>query len=493
LSSLKMSPDGNLLQEVAVKRTAMSTTELRRVEVFGQVQSGALRLVDAEEKLALSYRHIKRLWRRYRQQGPGGLQHGNAGRASHRAKPRAFREQVLRLVREKYGGHGEAPPFGPTLAAEHLAHEDHLSIDAETLRRWMLEERLWSRQRGQPRAHRQRRARKEHFGELVQLDGSFHAWFEGRGPRGCLMNMVDDATGTTVAHLCQEETTWDAVAVLRLWIAQYGVPLALYTDWKNVYKVASTPKQELRGEEPLTQFGRMCAQLGIRILGAHSPQAKGRVERRNGVHQDRLVKKLRRQGICANDTGNRYLQAEYLADLNRRFAKAPARPENYHRPAPCAEELETAFRLRTEHFVSNDWVVRHQGRFLQLHPRNGSARPRPAQAIVWEHADGQLEVSHREEPLGFEELPAALRKQKPESATGHTPCPRGIPRPGPDHPYKRNADREIRERRRRLLAQAVAARAAGSASAPPAAGSAPAPPAVIPTSGQDISVTEGTF
>jgi len=275
----------------------MSNEELRRVEAFGQVQRGGLRLRDAERVLGLSYRQIKRLWRRYRREGPSGLQHRSAGRASQRAKPAVFREQVLCLVREKYGGTASEPPFGPTLAAEHLAEEDHLAVDAETLRRWMLEEGLWRRQRGKPRAHRQRRARKEHFGELVQLDGSFHAWFEERGPRGCLMNMVDDATGTTVAHLCKEETTWDAVAVLRLWIAQYGVPLALYTDWKNVYKVAPTPKQELRGEEPLTQFGRMCAQLGIRILGAHSPQAKGRVERRNGVHQDRLVKKLRRQGI----------------------------------------------------------------------------------------------------------------------------------------------------------------------------------------------------
>jgi len=146
--------------------------------------------------------------------------------------------------------------------------------------------------------------------------------------------------------------------------------------------------------------------------------------------------------------------------------------------------------------VSNDWVVRHQGRFLQLRPRNGGGvRPRSAQAIVWEHANGQLEVSYREENLAFEELPAAPRKQKPESATGHVYCPRGIPRPGLEHPYKRNADREIRERRRRLLVQAVAARAAGSASAPPAAaaGSAPAPPAATSTSVNDISVTEGTF
>ena len=274
----------------------MSTQELRRVEVFSQVGGRALRLVDAAEMLALSYRQTKRLWQRYQLEGAAGLRHRSAGRASHRAKPRAFREEVLRLIREKYGGSAQEPRFGPTLAAEHLAEEDHLSIDAETLRRWMLEEGLWTRQRGKKRAHRRRRPRKEHFGELLQLDGSFHAWFEQRGPRGCLMNMVDDATGITQAYFGKEETTWAAVHVLRLWIAQHGVPLALYTDWKNVYKVAPTPQQELHGEEPLTQFGRMCAQLGIRILAAHSPQAKGRVERKNGVHQDRLVKKLRRQG-----------------------------------------------------------------------------------------------------------------------------------------------------------------------------------------------------
>lgn len=205
------------------------------------------------------------------------------------------------------------------------------------------------------------------------------------------------------------------------------------------------------------------------------------------------MKKLRRQGIGAYDTGNAYLEAEYLADLNRRFAKAPARPENYHRAAPCAEELNTIFRLRTEHFVSNDWVVRHQGRFLQLHPRNGGGRPRPAQAIVWQHADGQLEVSYRGKHLAFEELPAAPRKPKPESATGHMACPRGIPRPGQDHPYKRNADREVREQRRRLLVQAVAARAAGSACAPPAAGSAPAPPRLPPRPSMSFPSPRGHF
>ncbi len=476
-----MSPDGNLLQEVAVKRTAMSTRELRRVEVFSQVASRALRLVDAAEMLSLSYRQTKRLWQRYRREGAAGLQHRSAGGASHRAKPRPFREQVLRLVREKYGGSAQEPRFGPTLAAEHLAEEDHLRLDEETLRRWMLEAGLWSRQRGKKRAHRRRRPRKEHFGELVQLDGSLHAWFEQRGPRGCLMNMVDDATGSTQAYLGKEETTWAAVHVLRLWIAQHGVPLALYTDWKNVYKVAPTPQQERRGEEPLTQFGRMCAELGIRILAAHSPQAKGRVERKNGVHQDRLVKKLRRRGICSYDTANRYLQADYLPDLNGRFARSPARPEDYHRAAPRTEELNAIFRLRTEHGVSNDWVVRHQGRFLQLLPLRRCYGPRQAQAVIYESADGQLEVRYRDHPIAFTEIPAPLRNQGTAlPATVHVPCPRGRSRPGPEHPYKRYAEREMKQRRRPLLARAVAARSGAGASVPPARAANHAAPGCTP-------------
>src|SRR5713226_3688078 len=372
----------------------MSSEELRRVGVFGQVASKTLRLRDAAEILSLSYRQAKRLWRRYRLEGAAGLQHRSAGRESNRAKPRSFREQVLQLIREKYAGSAEEQRFGPTLAAEHLAEEDGLHMDEETLRRWMLEQGLWHHTRGRKRAHRRRRPRKEHFGELVQLDGSFHAWFEQRGPQGCLMNMVDDATGTTNARMGKEETIWAAVGVLRSWIAQYGVPVALYTDWKNVYKVAPTPKQELRGEEPLTQFGRMCARLGMRIIGAHSPQAKGRVERKNGVHQDRLVKKFRRQGIHEDAAANAYLEARYLPALNQRFATPAARPENYHRPAPSVEELEDIFRLETERWVSNDWVVRHHGRYLQLLPPRCRHRPRQAKAMIYESEDGRLEVRY---------------------------------------------------------------------------------------------------
>src|ERR1051326_3569285 len=255
----------------------MSSRELERVEVIGRVASGALKLKHAAEMLELSYRQTKRLWRRYRKKGPEGLKHGHAGRCSNRGKPKRLRRKVLQLIQKKNSG-TEEEEFGPTLGAEHLAEEDGFVVDHETLRRWMLAAGLWSRQR-KHKKHCQRRERQALVGELVQLDGSFHDWLEGRGPRGCLMNMVDDATGRTVARLGKEETIWAAVGVLRAWMEQYGVPRALYTDSKNVYKRKATPAEQLRGQVPLTQFGRMCRKLGIKIIAASTPQAKGRVER----------------------------------------------------------------------------------------------------------------------------------------------------------------------------------------------------------------------
>src|SRR5579872_6542521 len=183
----------------------------------------------------------------------------------------------------------------------------------------MLAAGLWSRER-KVRAHRSRRARREHFGELLQMDGSFHQWLEERGPRGCLMNLVDDATGTTLCRLGEQETIWAAVGVLTAWIEKYGVPRALYTDWKNVYVREPTSQELLQGKPAVTQFGRMCERLGIQIIAARSPQAKGRVEWNHGTHQDRLVKKLRRKKISTHAEVNRYLEEEYCDEHNRRFA-----------------------------------------------------------------------------------------------------------------------------------------------------------------------------
>ena len=411
----------------------MSKRELRRVEVLSRVKGKELKLVDAAELAELSYRPTKRLWKRYREEGAEGLKHRSAGRRSNRAQPEKFRRQVLGLVRRKYSGE-EGERFGPTLAAEHLLAEDGLEIDAETLRRWMLGERLWSRERKR-RAARKRRERKQHFGELVQLDGSFHDWLEGRGPEGCLLDMVDDATSTTQSRMSEQETIWDAVAILQKWIQGYGVPRALYTDWKNVYKREPTESEQLGGEVPLTQFGRMCARLGIRILAASSPQAKGRVERNHGTHQDRLIKKMRRKKICTHQQANQFLDQEYLPEHNRRFAQDPAAPEDYHRRAPSAAELRKIFRLETERTVSNDWVVRYQGRFFQWQAQVRHYAPARSKVTVCEWEDGTIEIEYRGQNLRWEEIAAAPMRQAKPPVQAVQRRARYIP--GPDHPWRR--------------------------------------------------------
>jgi transposase len=383
----------------------MSQRELRRVEVLARVKSKELKVVDAASLVGVSYRQAKRLWKRYREEGAGGLKHRSAGRASARAKPARFRRRVLKLVREKYG-EGEGERFGPTLAAEHLASEDGLRIDAETLRRWMLSEGLWRRRRKR-KPYRQRRERRRHFGELVQMDGSFHDWLEERGPGGCLMNMTDDATSAVELRLGEEETIWAAANTLRAWIEKHGVPQALYVDWKNVYKRAPTQREQLRGEEPVTQFGRMCEKLGIEIIAAGSPQAKGRVERNHGTHQDRLIKKMRRKKIRTHEQVNVYLQQEYLPEHNQRFRCAAAEAEDYHRRAPSAAELREIFRLESERVISNDWVVRYDTRFFQVQAQSRRYAPAQGKVVVCEWQDGTVEIEYRGRKLPWKEIVSA--------------------------------------------------------------------------------------
>src|SRR5229473_3002489 len=374
-------------------RIGMSQRELRRVEVLARVKSKELKVVDAASLVGVSYRQAKRLWKRYREEGAKGLKHGNAGRESARAKPARFRRRVMKLVREKYG-EGEGERFGPTLAAEHLGSEDGMRIDAETLRRWMLAEGLWSRRRKR-KPYRQRRERRRHFGELVQMDGSFHDWLEERGPDGCMMNMTDDASSEVELRLGEEETIWAAANTLQAWIEKRGVPQALYVDWKNLYKRAPTQREQLRGEEPVTQFGRMCQKLGIEIIAAGSPQAKGRVERNHGTHQDRLIKKMRRKKIGTHAEVNAYLEREYLPEHNRRFARAPTRPEDYHRPTPQAAALDKIFRLESVRTISEDWVVRYDNRFFQLERQSQHYAPARSQVQVCEGREGTLAIEYR--------------------------------------------------------------------------------------------------
>ncbi len=440
----------------------MSKGELERVGVLARVRSKQLLVVDAARLMRVSYRQAKRLWKRYREDGAAGLKHGSAGRSSNRAHDAKFRKKALRLVREKYGGPvGER--FGPTLAAEHLASEDGLKVDAETLRRWMLGEGLWSRER-KHRQHRRRRERKEHFGELVQMDGSFHPWLEERGPEGCLIDMVDDASNTTWAQLGEQETIWAVADGLRAWIVRYGVPLALYVDWKNLYKRPATPGERLRGEEPITQFGRMCAKLGIEVIAANSPQAKGRVERMHGTHQDRLVKKLRRRPISSHEAANVYLEREYLPEHNRRFARTAAKPEDYHRGAPRAAGLDRIFRLESERTISEDWVVRYDNRFFQLPPQSRHYAPTQGKVLVCEGRHGRMAIEYRGRALRWQEIPAPARPgalaaggpSKPQRIAVWTAKRKWVP--PANHPWREAARRAVEKQARRASRRAAVAK-----------------------------------
>lgn len=416
----------------------MSARELTRVEVLSRVKAGALSLGSAAQVLGVSYRQAKRLARRYRAEGAKGLRHRSVGRPSNHARAAAERQRVLALVREKYSGTVDVR-FGPTLAAEHLASEDGVTVQHDTLRRWMFAAGLWSRARKRS-PHRQRRERKAHFGELVQLDGSFHLWYEDRAPRGCLMTLVDDATGRTLGRLGDEETIWAAADVLRRWIECYGVPHALYTDWKNVYVRTPTADEQATGAVPLTQFGRMCAALDIQIIAASSPQAKGRVERNHGTHQDRLVKKLRRLGIADAAAANAFLETTYLPEHNDRFAQAPASTDDFHRRTPSRVTLDRVLQLEETRVLSNDWVIRYDTRYFQV-ARQSHQAPARSTVLVREAVTGAIEIRYRGRLMRWTEIPAPPAKptlapapaRMPAAATG-----RRVWRPSADHPWRRD-------------------------------------------------------
>src|ERR1700722_19834782 len=338
-------------------------------------------------------------------------------------------------VGKKYSG-AEGERFGPTLAAEHLESDDGVVVNAQTLRRWMLAEGLWSRAR-KGRMQRKRRERKEHVGELVQMDGSFHEWLEERGPRGCLMNMVDDASGETLARMGSEETIWAAVGVLRAWIKKYGIPVALYTDWKNVYVREASAKEQSQGVVPVTQFGQMCQRLGIRIIAANSPQAKGRVERNHGTHQDRLVKKMRVKNIKTHAEANRFLEKEYLPEHNRRFRRNPAQPEDYHRAAPGAAELEAVFHLESGRVIGNDWVVRHDNRYFQVKAQARQYAPAKGKVTVCEWEDGRLQICYRDQLVSWEEIPGPVPAEVATPRKGQAKKQKP-PTPKADHPWRQD-------------------------------------------------------
>jgi transposase len=409
----------------------MNEEEIRRAGVLKRVKAGELTQVEAAEVLGLSYRQAKRLYRRYGIEGSEGLVHRSAGKPSNRARPAKERRRILGLVKKHYSG-APGERFGPTLAAEHLEADHGIGIDAETLRRWMLAEGLWTRERKR-QPYRQRRARRPHFGELVQMDGSFEDWLEARGPRGCLIHMVDDATSTSLATFAAEETTWGVANTLRAWVAKYGVPRALYVDWKSVYQSAPTARQKREGIVPISQFGRMCQKLGIELIGANSPQAKGRVERGHGTHQDRLIKKMRLKKISSYEAANEFLANTYLAQHNAKYGVEAGEQADYHLRVPPRMDLEQVFCVEEERIVSPDWVVQYDRRWLQIEGEGQTVRvDRGARVTVREHGDGSVSLWLKGRKLRWHELAERPRKAAP------TPKRHLVRRPpAPEHPWRK--------------------------------------------------------
>src|SRR5664280_321116 len=289
----------------------MSRKERERLTVMVGVTERELTLVQASELMGVGYRQSKRIWKRYQADGDAGLVHRLRGKPSARRKPAALRAQALaRYAEARYAD------FGPTLMAEQLLKEK-LVVDHETLRRWRLAEGTHAVRR-RKQQHRQWRERKPCFGAMVQLDCSHHDWFEGRGPQCVLMVMVDDATNRMRARFFAEETTHASYDVLAGWARKHGLPASLYVDRDSIYRCEGVESiaEQLAGKQPQPQFGRAMEQLGIELILANSPQAKGRVERMNGTLQDRLVKELRLAGINDMESANKYLRQKFLSDLN---------------------------------------------------------------------------------------------------------------------------------------------------------------------------------
>lgn len=398
----------------------MSTKELARKSVFERVRGGHGSLVQAAGQLGLSYRQVKRCYGRWREEGDKGLVHRSRGVASNRGIAAKTKRAILRRCQKRY----VALELGPTLMAEKL-EEDGYRVDHETLRRWLLQKGLWSKRRKRAE-HRQRRERRARFGELLQMDGSHHRWFGAERPESCVMNIVDDATGRTMKLMDTEETTEAAMRLLWKWIETYGIPCALYTDRKNVFVTNRGPtlEEQLADEEPRTAFGAACAKLGIRIIPANSPQAKGRVERNHGVDQDRLVKELRLKGITTIDGANKLLANGYTEHVNAKFAVAPADPIDAHRRLPKHTVLEEVFAFEDKRVLTNDWTIRHENTYYQILEEN---RPLPKpkdKLLLRRRLDGTLTIEYNGKPLAYRKIaPAELRNKNTSRKSPAFPAP----------------------------------------------------------------------
>lgn len=412
----------------------MSRRESKRLHIIHQALDKRITQAKAAELVNLSSRQLRRMLKRVREEGDDGISHRSRGKTSNSRVPKKVKENALKLFKEKYHD------FGPTFASEKLLDVHAIKVSKETLRLWLNQENIpYEKRKG--RKHRQWRERKHHFGEMIQMDGSHHDWFEGRGPKCVLMGYIDDATGTVYGRFYDYEGTMPAMDSFKRYVKRYGIPQSVYLDKHSTYK--STAKQsiedELEDKKPMSQFERSLTELAVTVIHANSPQAKGRVERSFRTLQDRLVKEMRLAGVSSVVQANEFL-IRYYPIYNAKFKVKPVSEVDLHRPALSMRELNRILCIREDRTVRNDFTISYDGKLYQIKDAVKSQK-----VDVEERTDGSLHITNKGVDLRYREITTRPAKEnlKPTLFIQEKKGRKQLP----DHPWKRayKASRGTRE------------------------------------------------
>jgi len=402
----------------------MSIKEIRRLHLIQENIENKLKQNEVARLLCLSTRQIRRIVSRVKEEGEKGIVHRSRGRRSNRSFPRETKEKALKLYQERYHD------FGPTLASEKLLEQEGIGLSDETLRLWLLGAGLPYRKR-RSRPHRQWRERKQCFGEMVQIDGSHHDWLEGRGPKMVLMGYIDDATGNVFGRFYEYEGTIPGFDSIKRYIRKYKLPHSVYLDKHSTYynsNAKPTLEEELNNCRPQSQFERAMKELGIRVIHANSPQAKGRIERLFRTFQDRLVKELRLANINTMGEANRLL-GRYLLKYNQRFRVPATSDTDLHRQVPDGADLNSILCIKEARVIKNDFTVVYKGRLYQI-----CETTRCRKAVVEEHLDGSIHISQKGRALRYKRITS-----RPVTVTSRVKLKKStVHKPREGHPWRRS-------------------------------------------------------
>ena len=409
----------------------MSVKELGRLEVMQKLSEKRMSQKEASRILDLCQRQIKRLLKAYRTDGAAGLISKHRGRIGNNRLPEKTRKQALNLLKTKYQG------FGPTLAHEKLIEKDKLQLSVESVRKLMIEEDLWKPRKAKRVVTHQLRERRACFGELVQIDGSPHAWFEDRAAPCVLLVFIDDATGKVVElRFVESESFFSYAQAAEAYFKRYGKPVALYSDKHSIFRV----NQSSAGKtDALTQFGRAMQELDIQIICANTPQAKGRVERANQTFQDRLVKEMRLRGIDALVAGNAYLP-EFMQDFNQRFGKEPRSTVDAHRPLTVKDDLARILTWQETRTLSKNLTVQFETVAYQIQTERPTYAMRQAIVTLCKDAHQNITILYKGKSLPFTVFHKQAKQSQVVSAKNIGQAIRQPPAPhspAPDHPWRR--------------------------------------------------------